>query len=67
MWIVDALRGRRRVQRSAARELDDEERAALTVEREHREQADKRGEAYIRTYADPAANWGRNTDPRDDS
>lgn len=47
------------------RNLSDEERDAHAVQREQRERDRKQGESYIRTYAEPAANWGR--ERRDDS
>jgi hypothetical protein len=58
--LIDRLRGRTE---AGAAELSDEEREVRAVEREHRERARNQGESYIRTYADPAANWGRDDPP----
>ena len=63
MRLVRLPWNRRRRRRSAG-ELSDEERASLAAEREHRARAQRQGEAYVRTYADPAANWGRSRDDR---
>jgi hypothetical protein len=66
--LIDRLRRRKAVDRGTRREVTDEERDALTVEREQRDRNRKQGEAYIRSYAEPAANWRRPTDtPPDDS
>lgn len=60
--LIDRLRSRNG---AGIRNLSDDERDAHAVEREQRERDRKQGESYVRTYAEPAANWGR--ERRDDS
>lgn len=59
--LIERLRSRTG---AGVRNLSDEERDAHAVEREQRERDRKQGESYIRTYAEPAANWSR--ERRDD-
>ena len=60
---------RKRFERTPPSTGDEEERAAALSEREHQEQGRRRGESYIRSYAEPLTNYRPDPPPlpRDDA
>jgi hypothetical protein len=50
--------------RRESRALNDEERALLAQEREQQLRDQRQGEAFVRTYAEPASTWRSREDLR---